>query len=296
MSDPTSPAGWGIQLAKLWLSARQPFPVDVKQIALEVTKTRYSDPIGLVRGHGIPGIDGMLSKRKTKGDWCISYDESVPIAGRINFTLGHELGHYLMHRNLRDDFRCGQRDMLDYHSAASRKLEAEANKFASYLLMPANDFREQIDGQAITLDLLGHCAERYGASFTATALKWLEITDQAAILVVARDDFICWSYPSELARKRGTYLPPGTPVPDSALERLHDTERSLRRNALVRVPAGVWHPHMEADESVILSDQFELAIFLVQFPFAKATDYEDEPEQDSFTFLSDRAKGLNWKK
>ncbi|WP_197491387.1 ImmA/IrrE family metallo-endopeptidase [Methylomonas methanica] len=296
MSNPKTPSAWGIELSKLWMVCGQNFPVDVKQIAPEVTKTRFPDePVGIIKAHGITGIDGMLSKRK-KGDWCISYDDTVPVPGRINFTLGHEFGHYLLHRKLREEFQCGQGDMLDYESTESKQLESEANKFASYLLMPINDFKEQIQGQAVTLDLLGHCAERYGTSFTATALKWLEFTEKAALLVVARDDFICWSYPSKLARKRGAYLQPGTPVPQSALDRLNyiDTKRV---NQSYRVSQGIWHSEMEAEESVIISDNFDLAIFLVQFPTAKRIiEHEEEEIQDTFTVLSNRAQGFNWSK
>jgi hypothetical protein len=291
MTEPTTPSAWGIQLSKLWMECGQPFPVDVKQLALEVTKTKFPDPISVIKPHGISGIDGMLSKRKLKGGWCISYDETVTIPGRINFTLGHEFGHYLMHRQTREEFRCGQADMLDYNSAASKKMESEANKFASFLLMPANDFREQVKGQAITIDLLGHCAMRYGASFTATALKWLEITDEAAILVVARDEFVCWSYPSQLASRKGAYLPPGTPVPQSAIDRLRGAT-APSRNKWCRVQPGVWHPAMEAEEAAIVSDQFDLAIFLIRFSTTGTIEHEEEPEQDAFSFLTERARGF----
>lgn len=285
-NNPTTPSAWGIQLSKLWMGCGQGFPVNVSEVAIEVTKARFEDPIGVVKGHGISGIDGMLSKRKSKGDWCISYDETVTIPGRINFTLGHELGHYLLHRQSKDDFRCGQTDMLDYYSAASRRLESEANKFASYLLMPINDFIAQIHGQNVTLDLLGHCADRYKTSFTATALKWLEFTDQTALLAVAdSDDFICWSYPSQSARKYGAYLPPGTPVPQSARNHLQSSGYS--RNLSRRVGPGVWHARMEAEESVILSDRFETAIFLVRFPFADLVEHEEEREDDAFSTLSE---------
>lgn len=293
-TEPTTPSAWGIQLSKLWMECGQPFPVDVRQLALEVSKTRFSDPIALIKPHGIAGIDGMLSKRQTKGDWCISYDEAVTVPGRINFTLGHEFGHYLLHRQTRDEFLCGQPDMLDYNSAASKKMEAEANTFASYLLMPANDFREQIKGQVITIDLLGHCATRYGASFTATALKWLEITDEAAMLVVARDEFVCWSYPNKLASRKGAYLSPGTPVPQSALDRLGSAAQT--RNQWCGVQSGVWHSTLEAEESAVVSDQFELAIFLVRFPTMGAVHHEEEPEQDAFSFMEARAEGFNWTK
>ena len=184
--------------------------------------------------------------------------------------------------------------MLDYDSPVSKKMEAEANTFAAFLLMPANDFREQIKSQIVTIDLLGHCAARYGSSFTATALKWLEITDEAAMLVVARNEFVCWSYPNKLASRKGAYLPPGTPVPQSAIDRLSSAAQS--RSQWCRVEPGVWHSTMEAEESAIVSDQFELAIFLVRFPTTGAVQHEEEPEQDAFTFMTERAQGFGWTK
>ena len=53
-----------------------------------------------------------------------------------------------------------------------------------------DDLRRQVDGQAIDLDLLGFCADRYGVSFTAAILKRLEFTPEHAVLVVSSDGFI----------------------------------------------------------------------------------------------------------
>lgn len=295
MSDPTTPVAWGIQLAKLWLASGQGFPVNVEALALEVTKQKFAEPVGVITPHGIDGIDGMLSKRKKHKDWCISYDENVAVPGRINFTLAHEFGHYLLHRTLRDTFQCGQKEMMDYDSRESRRLEAQANMFASYLLMPRNDFDDQIRGQAISFELFGHCAERYQTSLTATLLKWLEFTEETAMLVVAdHDEFICWSFCSQSAKRLGVYKAPGEVVPASVLEYLktNTSNSRLPRRAL----AGVWHPIEEAIESVIVSDQFEQLIFLIHFPFASSPDIEDELESDAFTVLSEKAQGLNWGK
>lgn len=295
MSNPTTPVGWGIQLAQVWLMSGQNFPVDVKAIALEVTKHKFDDPVGKVVPHGVAGIDGMLFHRKKQNDWCISYDETVTIPGRINFTIAHELGHYLVHRKLRDTFQCGRNEMLDYDSVESRRIESQANIFASYLLMPRNDFDAQIKGQVISFDLFGHCAERYQTSLTATAIKWLEFTEEAAMIVVAdHDDFICWSYCSQSAKRLGAYKKPGEFVPNSALEYLKSKPSSSRDSR--RVAAGVWHSNEEAIETAIISDQFEQTIFLIRFPFAASPDHEEEPESDAFTVLSEKAQGLGWKK
>ena len=295
MTEPTTPAAWGIQLSRLWIASGQTFPVDVKMLALEVTKQRFQDPVGLVVPHGVVGIDGMLSWHEKKKIWCISYDEDVVMPGRIYFTLAHELGHYFCHRQRQAEFHCGQGDMLDYQGAPSRKMEKEANVFASYLLMPATDFRQQIGNQTITLKLLGQVADRYETSFTATALKWLELTDEAAMLVVARDEFVCWSYPSKLASNRRAWLAPGTPVPESAIERLK-LAANHSVNGWSHVPAGIWHPSLEAEESVIVSDQFELMIFLVRYPDARLVLHDEELETDTFDAMKDVSQGFGWSK
>jgi hypothetical protein len=227
----------------------------------------------------------MLSRR-TKGDWCISYDGSVTLPARINFTVAHELGHYLLHRKDREDFRCGQSEMLEYDSPDSKKLESEANSFASYLLMPANDFRDQISGQQVTVALIGRCAKRYGTTFTATALKWIDLTDEAAMLVVARDEFICWSYPSKLAKRMNCYLPPGISVPISSLNWLIESRITNTQDASRRVGAGIWHNTLEAEESVIISDQFELMIFLIRFPMTGQIEHEEEQDQDTYDVVT----------
>lgn len=294
MSNPTTPVSWGIQLAKLWIASGQDFPVRVQEVALEVTKARFQEPIGCVRPHPIEGIDGMLSKRKKKNDWCISYDEKVTVRGRVNFTIAHELGHYLLHRNQRDTFQCGSLQMIEYDSIESRRIEVQANTFASYLLMPKTDFEAQVTGHDLSFELLGHCAERYETSLTATALKWLEFTAEAAMLVVAdHDEFICWSYPSHAARRIGAYKAPGEMLPTGVFER--STSAALDARKSRRVPADVWHPSEEAIESVIVSDQFEQLIFLIRFPSATSIDHEEEAESDTFTALTEQRQAQKWK-
>ena len=295
-NNPTTPIAWGIQLARLWIASGQGFPVRVRDIALEVTKQRFPDePIGLVMPHGVNGIDGMLTKRKKKQDWVISYDENVTLPGRINFTLAHEFGHYLLHRQLRDEFRCAQSEMMDYDSPESQKIEAQANLFASYLLMPRNDFEEQIRLRDISFELFGECADRYKTSLTATILKWLEFTEEAAMLVVAdHDEFILWSFCSQSARRIRAYKAPGEMLPAAVIARLQSAEGNLRES--VRVGPGEWHISEEAIESVVISDQFGQFIFLIRFPYAGSPEHEEETDTDSFDTLSERAAGLGWKK
>lgn len=288
--NPSTPKSWGIQLSKLWMVSGQTFPVKADLIALEITKTKFNDPITKVFGHDISGVEGML-KRSTDGkNWFVLYDKTIESQGRINFTLSHELGHYLLHRSKQDSFECGQSQMLDYDSPESKLREKEANIFASYLLMPIDDYKNQIHNQPFSLDLISHCADRYDVSFTAAALKWVEFTEETAIVVMARDDFILWSYPSQSARKLGIYYSKGTPVPDDSVSQLN--LGSIFSNSNTQMPAGVWHPKYESVESIIVSDKYEMAIFLVRFPYAQFIMHEEENVSDSFDFLSNSTKGM----
>jgi hypothetical protein len=160
--------------------------------------------------------------------------------------------------------------------------------------MPINDFANQIQGQIITLDLIGHCADRYKTSFTASALKWLEFTEDAAMLVVSDEDkFILWSYPSKSARRHGAYLPPGASLPASSVEFLSNRVNTNRNNRTRNVDVGVWHFKLEAEESIILSDQYKQAIFLVRFPSANLVSHEEEEEKDAFSKLLEISNGAS---
>jgi len=51
-----------------------------------------------------------------------------------------------------------------------------------------------------------------------------------------------------------------------------------------------------AEESVIVSDQFELAIFLVRYPEARLVQHEEESGVDAFDVMTDTSRGFDWSK
>lgn len=73
------------------------FPVDVEALCLEYTKI-YSDPITKVVGDSLGSFEGMLRPGRKKPCWHIIYNNDTNYRGRERFTLAHELGHYLLHR------------------------------------------------------------------------------------------------------------------------------------------------------------------------------------------------------
>src|SRR3984893_11028682 len=85
--------------------------------------------------------------------------------------------------------------MLEWKSEHGQ-IEAQANTFASFLLMPLDDFREQIRSQEITMALMRHLSDRYEISLPSALRQWRGITDRRAIVVVSKHNFIDWAWGS----------------------------------------------------------------------------------------------------
>lgn len=176
------------------------------------------------------------------------YNSEISSAGRVRFTQAHELGHYILHRKIRESFQCSNADMLNW-SQDDRDIEAQADLFSSYLLMPLDDYRKQV-GSVIDVDMFGHCADRYGVSLTAAILKWLQYTDEKAVLVISNDGFINWSWSSDPAAKAGAFFRTRNsiiPVPNGSLA-CDPTITNNRQGT--EIPASIWFPHAAPDITV----------------------------------------------
>src|SRR5258708_1420312 len=211
MTAPISPTRWAHDLTHVLNVAlgENRFPVNVKELALGYSAQRYpADPISVVRGDALPGFDGALIKAPPgKKGWGIFYNTRIGSPGRINFTLAHEFGHYLLHRlAYPQGIRCGDQAVGRWVSEYGQ-IEHQANVFSATLLMPLNDFRRQVEPRSkVDLDMLSACADRYRVSLIAAVLRWLEYTERRAVLVVSRDGFILWARSSTAAVKTGAFF------------------------------------------------------------------------------------------
>ena len=208
-------------------------------------------------------FEGALVPNVAKDEWAIIYDHGHTSRGRINFTLAHEFGHYLIHRRLSGDpFYCSRRQMMEWDSKYSQ-MEAEANSFAAFVLMPPDDFREQTKNfQKPTLRDFEILRDRYEVSLTAAVLNWLKSTSVRAMLVVGRDGFIDWSWSSSTLYNSGVYFSARKvtiALPEQSLAALGPTCGITSQQH----PKGVWNDDTAVFESVVFAEHHGMTLSLL---------------------------------
>ena len=259
------------------------FPIDVPLVAQEISRGLFpSDAITHVVGESLPGFEGALyPPLRGKRGWVIVYNSDICSPGRINFTLGHELGHYFVHRqSLPDGLHCSTEKTAGWDSLEAR-IEREANQFAAHLLMPLDDYRLQVPEKAKPgFDGLSLCASRYNVSLLAACLQWLSYTSQRALIVVSRDGYVLWSWSSESARRSGNVIrTSGSPVelPFDSIAANPSTKG--RGRSVFQDNGGVWF-YEPVEEQTIFSDNYDFVISLLTLEEIMVDHGEEEVEAD----------------
>lgn len=257
------------------------FPVDVAALAKEVSRN-YEDPIDKIVGDELPGFEGMLRPHKKRPAWHIVYSTNPQYRGRERFTIAHEFGHYMLHRPelspadyqdgllTRDcGFECLPLQSNEWNQA-EREREEEADTFASYLLMPIDDYRLQVGQNDMSRELLAHITRRYGVSLLAAVRKWIEFTDKRAAMVVAYDGYARWGRASDAAAKTGIFIPSGMPIPANSIAGIGPGSVGEQDGA-TQLPEGIWTFRRGSEpvrELTIFSERLGLSVTLLMFECA----------------------------
>lgn len=306
MKEPATPRAWAAQLTML-LNAHSAnggparFPVDPGRLAMDFSRQRYpGEPIARVDGDDLEGFEGCLMPfGDGSGRWGIAYNNRAS-SGRIRFTLAHELGHYLLHRRgaARNGITCSVRDVAS-GQAGLKAIEREADEFAAWLLMPLDDLRLQVPPKSRPdLHTLSDLAGRYGTSLLATCLRWLECTEQRALVVVSRDGYVDWSRSSQAAWRTGAYLATRSgllvEVPPMSLAARPDEVADPRDG--LRLGADVWFGS-PSTEMAVVADAYDFTMSLVVLEDPPDRDWSDEDEGDSAAIAVDeRFRQSAWRR
>ena len=301
MNDELSPRRWANNLNTILNAAfhQDRFPVNVKDVACEFSHQRYpGDPITNVIGGSLPGFEGaLIPAQGGKKGWGIIYNEDVSSSGRINFTLAHEFGHYLIHRiKYPEGMYCGEKEMAAWDSEY-RKVESEANQFAANLLMPLDDMRRQLNARIKPeLDALSACAKRYDVSLLALIRQWLEYTERRVVLVVSRDGFILWAWSSKSAHRTNAFFRTANkpPIEIPPLSLTAQRHKVAGNRGAADLDAGVWF-NEPCQEVVLFADQYDFTISLVHLgSHSGRFEMSDESDEDTSDRMISRTPGSSW--
>ncbi|MBI4815164.1 MAG: ImmA/IrrE family metallo-endopeptidase [Deltaproteobacteria bacterium] len=124
---------------------------------------------------------------------------------RARFTIAHELGHCLLHREHHE-----LRPRCRFATIGERpSIESEANDFAAELLLPSHILRPRCGRPS--LDLIHLLLEEFVTTWTATAVNVVRLTEAPCALVLTEYGKVKWAVTSDAWRgpvvRRRTHLP-----------------------------------------------------------------------------------------
>lgn len=171
------------------LAIRDPKDIDVEAIAIDTgMQVRFRQ------------LDGCAATLVGVKDRAIATISPSGNKGRDRFSIGHELGHWSMHRG--QSFYC-RAENFGHYSKADRLKEKQADEFSSRLLMPTSLLRPAIGKvRVLSLDELTGLAQNFSTSDTAMAFRITLLDDFPVILCCYSATGYEWSLPAPMIPSR----------------------------------------------------------------------------------------------
>lgn len=139
-------------------------PVKLGQLAKELGVSIKISSLGT-------GISGQISREAEGYVVRVNRNEARE---RQRFTIGHELAHFLLHRDIIDSSPNGIQDTVLYRSGAPQNIEYEANRLAAELVMPKQlvekELNEKFNG-VVTEASIEALANRFEVSKAAMEIR-----------------------------------------------------------------------------------------------------------------------------
>ena len=190
------------------------------------------------------------------GDRAIITVNEAARPERRRFSAAHELGHWMRDRGT-IALACTEDTLTGEWS--DETIERRGNRYAADLLLPDFMVRPIVQDCDITFTMVDHLVKQFKTSFTATAIRLVELGSFPAILVCSVAGRRQWFFRSTLAPQ--DYWPYTEPRPGTAtFDVLHKPfEKGLVRN----VTGDSWIGHPTARNQPIREEAIRLTPRLV---------------------------------
>jgi Zn-dependent peptidase ImmA (M78 family) len=179
-----------------------PLPVPVEELANLAGISR-------IESFASEGFAGALITNAEKSSGAIFYSSRDP-RPRQRFTIGHELGHFLLPWHRRSQFNCKQQDLS---FGVKTDWEIEANRFSAELLMPKSIVMKILRAQSSPdMSHVINLASKFETSVEMTARRYIELNEHPCAIIFSKDNIVRYSVRSEflelpLCSRKGDALP-----------------------------------------------------------------------------------------
>jgi hypothetical protein len=171
------------------LGISDPSDIDVDAIAYDAQM--------LVEYDALEGCEAMLVG---VGDRAIATIRPSDVRGRERFSIGHELGHWEMHRGR--SFAC-RADDPDRNLTSDKPREREADEYSAHLLMPSALFVPAAKSLAMPgFRELDELSQQFETSLLATAMRLADIDTLPVIVACYTTKGLKWSKPAANVPRR----------------------------------------------------------------------------------------------
>ena len=162
--------------------------LQLKINSLPIDPQKIAQQLGISADEGeLPfDLDGMFVR---EGDIeIIAINQNIKYLTRTKFSYAHE-------------HRCHKKDIAGHRNINPK--ESEANAFAAELMMPYKFFADDVKHRSFSFETLDELAEeKYVTSLTATAIRFVSLTQEPCSVVLVDNNKILWGYSSKTFYRR----------------------------------------------------------------------------------------------
>ena len=184
-------------------------PVDPFKIAESLDIAVQGKP------NDVAGVSGMLIRHGNS--FGIIYATNIDSPGFQRFSVGHEIGHYMLEGHPEAVFTNGVH-ISRAGFVTDDVYELEADHFAAGLLMPEAPFLNEIENHVPGLDAIKNVAGLCGTSLTETAIRYAETSRDPVGIVVSTNGIVDYCFLSSAMQelpqrawvKKGRQIPIGS--------------------------------------------------------------------------------------
>lgn len=142
------------------------------------------------------GFEGALVRPVGAAMGVIAIRNDIRERGRRNFTIAHEIGHFVLPSHETSHNVCLS-NHIESFSKETDRYEQEANEFAGELLIPSTFTSKKIATHSPGLAVIKEIAEDCDASLTASGWRFCELTPERCAMVISKRGRITWYKRSE---------------------------------------------------------------------------------------------------